>query len=172
MFNIHTLSRAIFRRTSRCRFSTSHQSPPKSSSSRVEQIAARLPKSLRPYATRFAHSPGSHLTSFLILHEITAILPLGGLFWVIHKTQWSPPGLPGEWVQQGMERWGNYTRKKGWEMFKGEKGARMLLELATAFAVVKALLPVRIGLSLWATPWFARLLIVPITSIFRRGKKL
>jgi len=152
-----------------CRRVLSTAPPPPSS--RVEQVAAKLPKRLRPYASRFVDKPLSHLTSFLLLHEITAILPLGGLWWFIHKTQWSPPGLPGEWIRESLERFGKYTAKKGWEAFKGENGGRLLLEIATAWAVVKAILPLRIGLSLWATPWFARVFIVPFTALFKLAKR-
>jgi len=116
------------------------------------------------------NKPFSHITSFLVLHELTAIIPLGGLFWLFHETHWTPPGLPGEWIAAGAEKFGNYARRKGWESFKGDKGARILFEIATAYAVVKALIPLRIAFSLWATPWFARVFIVPVTKIFRRGK--
>ena len=34
-----------------------------------------------------------------------------------------------------------------------------MLEVATAYAVTKALLPARLMLSVWATPWFARVVI-------------
>lgn len=47
-----------------------------------------------------------------------------------------------------------------------------LKRVATAWAVVKALLPLRIGLSLWATPWFARVAVVPVLGLFRRAKKV
>jgi hypothetical protein len=39
-----------------------------------------------------------------------------------------------------------------------------------AYAIVKAILPLRIALSLWATPWFARVFVVPVTRVFRRRK--
>ncbi|KAL7270303.1 hypothetical protein RUND412_006989 [Rhizina undulata] len=155
-------------------FSTSLPPPPppqQQNVSKLEQIASKLPKRLRPYANRFIDRPISHVTSFLLLHEITAIVPLGGLFWLFHYTHWTPPGLPGEWIASGVEKFGNYARKKGWERFNGDKGARILFEIATAYAVVKATLPLRIGLSLWATPWFARMFVVPIVNLFnRRGK--
>lgn len=35
-------------------------------------------------------------------------------------------------------------------------GTRIVLEVATAYAITKALLPLRIIGSVWATPWFAR----------------
>jgi hypothetical protein len=39
---------------------------------------------------------------------------------------------------------------------------------ATAYAVTKALLPLRLIFSVWATPWFARIAIVPMTNLIRR----
>lgn len=82
--------------------------PPHATSS-VERIASKLPKRLQPYASRFLNRPVSHLTSFLLLHEITAIVPLGGLFWLFHATQWSPPGMPGKWIDDGIQKFGNYV---------------------------------------------------------------
>lgn len=82
--------------------------PPQVTSS-VERIASKLPKRLQPYASRFLNRPVSHLTAFLLLHEITAIGPLGGLFWLFHTTQWSPPGIPGEWINGGIQKFGNYV---------------------------------------------------------------
>ncbi len=39
---------------------------------------------------------------------------------------------------------------------------------ATAYAITKALLPLRLIFSVWATPWFARVAIVPSTTAIRR----
>ena len=36
------------------------------------------------------------------------------------------------------------------------QGTRVVLEVATAYAITKALLPIRIIGSIWATPWFAK----------------
>lgn len=41
----------------------------------------------------------------------------------------------------------------------GETGSRILIEVATAYAITKVLLPVRIIFSVWATPWIARVFI-------------
>jgi len=54
------------------------------------------------------------------------------------------------------------TEKK-WRV--GEKGGRILVEVATAYAITKVLLPVRILVSVWATPWFARV----FWRLYRRG---
>lgn len=48
-----------------------------------------------------------------------------------------------------------------------------MVEFATAYAVTKALLPVRLVGSVWATPWFARVVVVPVARgvgrLFGRG---
>ena len=61
---------------------------------------------------------------------------------------------------QGVERkWG-----------VGEKGGRILVEVATAYAVTKVFLPARILVSVWATPWFARAVLGRVTGVLRRKK--
>jgi hypothetical protein len=47
--------------------------------------------------------------------------------------------------------------EKRWHV--GEKGSRILVEVATAYAITKILLPLRIIISVWATPWFARVFV-------------
>lgn len=49
----------------------------------------------------------------------------------------------------------------------GQKGGRILVEVATAYAITKVLLPVRILVSVWATPWFARV----FWGLYRKGVK-
>jgi hypothetical protein len=50
---------------------------------------------------------------------------------------------------------------------------RILVEVATAYAITKVFLPARILLSVWATPWFARVAVVPFSNLFAklRGAK-
>ncbi|KAF3935292.1 hypothetical protein ABW19_dt0205511 [Dactylella cylindrospora] len=154
-------------------------SPSEKTISRVDRIISRLPKSFRPYTTTLLSRPASTITSFLILHELTAVIPLFGFFYLFHASGWTPVDLlPEEWVEGGVERFEKYVEKKGWGSKDGDgEGAggggsrgKIVVELATSYAVVKALLPARIILSVWAAPWFARVFIVPITKIFRRGK--
>lgn len=53
-------------------------------------------------------------------------------------------------------------------------GTRVVVELATAYAVTKALLPLRLILSIWGTPWFATWTVLPVTGrlsrMFQRKK--
>jgi Hypothetical protein FLILHELTA len=137
-----------------------------------------------------------------VLHELTAIIPLVGLATIFHYSNWLPSSVvEGEWVKQGVEKWGRYFKRKGWVESDGEspafanqdlhqaessdhdqsitatvesrgKGWRVVLEVATAWAIVKALMPVRIIGCVWASPWFARVAVLPITRIFGRiGRK-
>ena len=47
------------------------------------------------------------------------------------------------------------------------QGTRVVLEVATAYAITKMLLPVRVVGSVWATPWFAR----RVLGAFKRLKR-
>ncbi|KAF3927159.1 hypothetical protein ABW20_dc0101650 [Dactylellina cionopaga] len=143
---------------------------PTSQASRVDRIVARFPRFLRPYTSNLLHQPGTHLTSFLILHELTAVIPLFTFVYVFHVTGWNPSDLlPKEWIDSGYDRFKRYVERKGW----GEKvDGRLLMNFATSYAVVKALVPVRVLVSLWGMPWFARVAVLPVLGLFRRGPKV
>ncbi|PSK36672.1 hypothetical protein B9Z65_1855 [Elsinoe australis] len=231
-------------------------SPPNPSKriSALARLQSKLPPRLRPYLSPLLSAPVSHVTSFLILHEITALLPLLGLFGVFHYSnavwldRWRDKVEQSENFQEGVKKWGRYARRKGWisddeervaeELAAGEgekgsemevgkvtsekvdseaaalgrvyaedgvtkgmdgrieqlegkldsaaadqketsprgivadtkagKGARLVVELATAYAITKVMLPVRIVASVWATPWFARVAVQPVSSLARR----
>jgi hypothetical protein len=70
---------------------------------------------MRKNTSALANAPLSHITSFLILHELTAIIPLFGLAGYFHYTHWLPSWFAeGAFVLNGVERFGRYFRKKGW----------------------------------------------------------
>ncbi|KAB8076005.1 hypothetical protein BDV29DRAFT_155088 [Aspergillus leporis] len=162
----------------------SPSSPSKASRSRLRKLNDRLPRFLRAYTTPLLRAPGTHITSFLILHEITAIVPLFGLVATFHYGNWLPDLTSSNAFEEGTRRFGRWLRKKGWvedvdadvngvvghrgsvaeeQSAEGErKGVRLVLEFATAYTVTKALLPLRIAASVWATPWFARIVLTPM----------
>ncbi|KAF2465189.1 uncharacterized protein BDR25DRAFT_197370, partial [Lindgomyces ingoldianus] len=177
-------------RMSSIRPHTSQPRSPPPSQSRIERFNRHLPKFLHKYTNALATAPVSHITAFLLLHEITAIVPLLSLVATFHYTHWLPSWFAeGTWVLQGVERFGKYFRRKGWirsdevseaerevqlEMRRGGKawdigegGVRLVVEFATAYAVTKMLLPFRIVLSVWATPWFATRTVIPVTNIVK-----
>lgn len=47
----------------------------------------------------------------------------------------------------------------------GADGMKILMEVGTAWAVVKLLLPVRLVGCVWLTPWFARAFVLPVTRV-------
>ncbi|KAF3009477.1 hypothetical protein E8E13_002836 [Curvularia kusanoi] len=177
------------------RFAT-QPTPPPTSASRIDRFNRRLPKFLHKYTSALATAPLSHITSFLILHELTAIIPFLGLAATFHYTHWLPSWFAeGAWVLAGVEQFGKYFKRKGWirsedvaeaeaevEMRRrdrvwnlGEGGARVLVEFATAYTITKVLLPVRIMFSVWGTPGFARWAVLPVIrkvkTVFGKGAK-
>lgn len=171
--------------------------PPTSTStrSRLNRLLDRTPKFLHPYTSGLRTAPISHIISFLILHELTAIIPLIGLSAAFHYSEWTP-----EWMRErGEEYEGLFRRwfgRRGWfgveagegkggevvgqggeggngAGMKGEGnggGVRIVMEVATAYAVTKVLLPVRILGSVWATPWFARVVVGRFKRLGGLGK--
>ncbi|GES65712.1 hypothetical protein AFLA70_29g004690 [Aspergillus terreus] len=180
-------------RSSSRRFFATSQSPPNDAQSRLRRLNDRLPRFLRSYTTPLIGAPGTHITSFLILHELTAIVPLFGLVAAFHYGNWLPDLTSSTAFEEGTRRFGRWLRKKGWieeevdmatvtadgsttEHTHGDRekqGVRPVLEFATAYAVTKALLPIRIAASVWATPWFARVVLSPLGRGVRRvfGRK-
>lgn len=163
---------------------------------RFNRLINRTPRFLKPTLTGLRDAPVSHITAFFILHEITAVVPLFGLAGAFHYWHWLPPYFAeGAWVSAGVEKFGRYARKKGWisekdeeeveeqtkqgnagrvekrkmsnGLKRGEEATRWIVEFATAYAVVKALIPVRIVVSVWASPWFARWAIIPMGKVAR-----
>lgn len=168
--------------------------------SRFDRLTSKLPKRLQKYTNGLRSAPVSHVVSFMILHEITAIVPLFGLFSLFHYTNYIPISYVtnhfGESLQGGIERYERYFKRKGLFGFgqedntdmttsettgqnahveeavqrwhNGEQKYKILVEVALAYAITKALLPVRIIGSVWATPWFAKILVRAKSTLTRK----
>ncbi|KAJ2252940.1 hypothetical protein GGI13_002983 [Coemansia sp. RSA 455] len=108
----------------------------------------------------FKQRPASHITAFAVLHELTAVVPLVGVYYALDYLQ---PQMP--FPQSVLEEGNRYINKlrtyAGLEQLDAD--SPVLLHLATSYAVVKAAAPLRIAASLALTPWFSRWCIVPIT---------
>ncbi|PHH85979.1 hypothetical protein CDD83_10907 [Cordyceps sp. RAO-2017] len=173
-----------------------------SQASRIDRITSRLPRRLQRYTNGLRSAPVSHVVSFFILHEITAIVPLFALFALFHYTAYVPVSYMtdhfGEHIRSGITRFERYFRRKGWFGFSpqdeppvsrhetaesrakshaedvmqrcrdGDRKYEILVEFALAYAVTKALLPLRIIGSVWATPWFASVLMRIKTNLTRK----
>ncbi|TDZ19240.1 Uncharacterized protein Cob_v007646 [Colletotrichum orbiculare MAFF 240422] len=184
----------------------------------AEKILDRVPSRFQKYTSGLRKAPLSHIVAFLILHEITAIVPLLGLFGLFHYTNFLPlEYVTGHWagyVRDGVGKAERYFSRKGWFGFGAEDRGTMtgeldatgceseeverkwskeegavtgsvrhtsarptdetakntqdllekwqqdgkyevVVEVAIAWGITKALLPARILVSVWGTPWFA-----------------
>ncbi|KAG2341546.1 hypothetical protein BDR05DRAFT_976884 [Suillus weaverae] len=137
----------------------------------------------------------SLLVSFAILHELTAIVPIVGIFYTarslgagervvnaialnrdgsVDDQSWVNTQLR-SWVDEGEQWAGRVGRRYG--IFGFEKGevvdhtqtshlsgkvAGDVANAVLAYGAVKALLPIRIGLSLYFCPMFSRAVVEPI----------
>ncbi|KII95664.1 hypothetical protein PLICRDRAFT_96436 [Plicaturopsis crispa FD-325 SS-3] len=151
---------------------------------------------LQAISTRTGSPLSSLVLSFAVLHEITALVPLVGVFYGARalgvgerlvamvsqeerddwkrETGWAREKFR-TWIDEG-ERWaGRVGRRYG--VFGFEKGqietdedrhrvsaniAGDLANAVVAYAAGKALLPVRVGLSLYLSPLFSRRIVEPI----------
>lgn len=55
------------------------------------------------------------MTAFLLLHELTAVVPLLALTTFFHSAHWLPPLISeGKWIADGVEKFGRWFRRRGW----------------------------------------------------------
>ncbi|KAJ6780634.1 hypothetical protein PWT90_01730 [Aphanocladium album] len=189
-----TLSRPARLAPGRCQSTESA-----SRASKIDRITSKLPRRLQKYTQGLRNAPVSHIVSFLILHELTAIVPLIGLFALFHYTTYVPLTYVtehfGSYVEVGVSRFEKYFRRKGWFGFDkqatgddgkaaqgsseqpqdavskwqtGDPKYRILVEVSLAYAITKALIPIRVVASVWATPWFAGVLVGLRKVVFRK----
>ncbi|MCJ1334315.1 hypothetical protein MMC10_011023 [Thelotrema lepadinum] len=105
--------------------------PPQPPKSRVDRFRARLhgynarsPRFFQRWTTPLIDAPASHIFSFAILHEFTALVPLVGLAFLFHYTGWLPAPAEWKWAKFGVERGGKWLRKRGWINDEEVKGAK------------------------------------------------
>ncbi|RPA86992.1 hypothetical protein BJ508DRAFT_357465 [Ascobolus immersus RN42] len=147
--------------------------PPSGSPPPPPSSFSRLPPSLQRYAAALRTAPVTHITSFLILHELTAIIPLFSLTYFLHVSGFGGTVL-GWFPEERVARMKGYLVKKrdrdGWGWLgdiEGEEGGKggkggWVVEILASYALVKAAIPARIAVSLWATPWFAGRVVGPV----------
>ncbi|KAH9264224.1 hypothetical protein BASA83_012303 [Batrachochytrium salamandrivorans] len=114
-------------------------------------------------------APASHITAFAVLHEATALLPLPLIYWVLSATDIRIP-FPQEVLAEGnrrmarmmqlmslsppLQRMTLLSHKREYLYFKTIRS--LCCHVATAYAIVKVMMPVRIAGCLMLTPWTAR----------------
>ncbi|KAI0024478.1 hypothetical protein F4780DRAFT_725576 [Xylariomycetidae sp. FL0641] len=105
--------------------SSSPSPPPSPSSAQTARAHTILGRAQRFVPRRFhgafgalRSAPLSHVAAFLVLHELTAILPLVGLAWAFHRADAVPTawvaGPWAAWAEEGLRAYMGYFRRKGW----------------------------------------------------------
>ncbi|ODQ82297.1 hypothetical protein BABINDRAFT_27090, partial [Babjeviella inositovora NRRL Y-12698] len=132
-------------------------------------ILKRVPKFLLPYAQRFAHAPYCHVITFVILHELSAIVPLMGLWYLFNRFDYVPVNFAPVWaIEHGVDMLKGYVDIengifKYWAVV--DKG-KLIVQGANAYAITKMLMPLRVMLSVALTPVVSRWFVEPWGKIF------
>lgn len=156
------LSKSIFHRGI-------HQSLTRLQAQEKNPILKRVPKFLQPYTRGFINAPVSHVTAFIILHEITALIPLIGFWYLFHKHPGLIPlDLPSWAIERGSKIIDSSMAKFDFADYSLHDKFNFIKEGAYAFVVVKFLLPFRVMFSLTLMPWFAKWFIIPFTKMFKK----
>ncbi|EIE88940.1 hypothetical protein RO3G_13651 [Rhizopus delemar RA 99-880] len=120
------------------------------------------------YIQQFKNKPGSYLTSFAILHELTAVAPFPVIYYALEASSVKIP-FSDSFVEEGNKFVNKVRIHYGYEPLEADN--QTMIHLVTTYCVVKVLLPVRLAASAAMTPTFAEKLISPSVQWIRRLKK-
>ncbi|EPX71285.1 uncharacterized protein SOCG_01504 [Schizosaccharomyces octosporus yFS286] len=104
--------------------------------SKSQNLWNRCLKLAGKQAGSFKDKPLSYAVAFLFLHELTAILPLPAFFFLFHSLDWTPPGLPTEYLEKGAGVASRIFEKIGYNI-PIEQVSKVLIDGAAAYACVK-----------------------------------
>ncbi|CUS24411.1 LAQU0S16e01112g1_1 [Lachancea quebecensis] len=119
-------------------------------------------------------SPVSTISSFLILHEITAIVPLFGFWWMLYSLNLNEQYELPLYFKELLDQCGDSIEKLVGEHSRGFDRNRLVLSGAISYAIVKVLYPVRVLFSIWAAPYFFKWFLSPfkkLGKLLRPGKR-
>lgn len=135
----------------------------------------------RKYAQQFKNKPGSYMTTFAVLHELTAVAPFPFIYWTLDASSVKIP-FPDTVVLEGNKFINKARVYYGYEPLEAEN--RVMMNLVTTYCIVKvrrmfinkndlltnlqALLPVRIAASVGMTPFFAERFVGPMVAFVRK----
>ncbi|ODV94220.1 hypothetical protein PACTADRAFT_81817 [Pachysolen tannophilus NRRL Y-2460] len=131
----------------------------------------RTPNFLKPYVKTFIQNPIGSGVSFVILHEITAIVPFISLWWLFIHYDYVPFELPQEFVQKGLEVVSKTVMEISDEKLHNVYDkSKLIMAGANAYAATKMVLPLRIPLSVLLTPYMENYIVGPIGNLFKKNK--
>ncbi|SAM09213.1 hypothetical protein [Absidia glauca] len=119
------------------------------------------PRGWRKYTEQFKNKPGSYITTFAILHELTAIVPFPFIYYGLSWSDLRLP-VPEQAIHQGNRIVNKVRVRNGFEALEPDN--RAMVHLATTYAIVKILVPLRIGASVAMTPMIAEKWVGPLMA--------
>ncbi|ORX59623.1 hypothetical protein DM01DRAFT_1333087 [Hesseltinella vesiculosa] len=118
----------------------------------------------KKYVHQFKDKPASYITSFAILHELTAIAPFPFIYYALSWSDIKVP-VPEQALTEGNKIINKVRGRYGYEPLAQDD--QTMVHLAVTYAIVKAMLPLRIGVSVAMTPFVAEKWIGPVAATFR-----
>ncbi|KAI8332872.1 hypothetical protein BC941DRAFT_380971 [Chlamydoabsidia padenii] len=119
------------------------------------------PRGWRKYTEQFKNKPGSYITTFAVLHELTAIVPFPLVYYGLSWSSIQLP-VPEQAIHEGNRIVNKVRTRYGYEPLEADN--RAMVNLATTYAIVKILLPLRIGASVAMTPFIAEKWVGPLMA--------
>ncbi|SJM86271.1 uncharacterized protein ZBIST_2767 [Zygosaccharomyces bailii] len=108
----------------------------------------------------------STLTSFFVLHELTAIAPLFALWYIFYRLDLPEQYELPVYFTDALNQCGAAIEKLVGDKYNNDfDHNRLILAGAISYAIVKLLYPLRVLVSLWGAPYMGRWLLSPFRSI-------
>ncbi|CDO93798.1 unnamed protein product [Kluyveromyces dobzhanskii CBS 2104] len=107
----------------------------------------------------------STVTSFLVLHEITAIVPLFALWAVLYNLDPSEQYEMPVYFKDLLNKCGESIARLIGDHDNGWDRDRLVMSGALSYAIVKLLYPLRVLFSLWAAPYVGTFVIAPFIKL-------
>ncbi|KAG2196962.1 hypothetical protein INT46_004461 [Mucor plumbeus] len=86
------------------------------------------------YAQQFKSKPGSYMTTFAVLHELTAVAPFPFIYWALDASSVKIP-FPDNVVSEGNKFINKARVYYGYEPLEAEN--RVMINLVTTYCIVK-----------------------------------
>ena len=121
------------------------------------------PRFSRYFDNLLEASPIPTIASFFILHELTAIIPLFSVWYLLYN--WNilaDVTFSGDFITQCSDA---IERLVGTRASEFADKHRLIISGALSYALVKILAPVRILVSLWGAPYVARWMVIPFRNL-------
>lgn len=108
----------------------------------------------------------STVTSFLLLHEFTAIVPLFGLWYIFYRLDLPEQYELPLYFTNLLNQCGDAMERLVGDDYASELDHnRLILAGAISYAIVKLLYPFRVLLSLWGAPYVGKWILSPFRRI-------